>query len=214
VPSVKHALGHPGAAATGGRSTIAETSDQGAPGTCASMDTFVTAYRPTFNPATPLTNCVAADDDSGTNACSRMTFTVPPSGTAVIAVTSFLNGATFPYQVNFTGTTVVDLIFKDGFDGLPGCGGTPAPVSGSITLSDPTQTNRLFRDGVPDTCAAPGTCGTPIAGTYHYRRHTFRNYDVATACVNLVVDTACTGANFIYAGAYIGGFDPNAICTN
>jgi len=94
----------------------------------------------------------------------------------------------------------------------PGCQGTP--VNGSVTLSDPTQTSRLFRDGAPDTCAAPGTCGSPIAGTYHYRLHAFRNYDVITACVNVAVNTACTGTNFIYVGAYIGGFNPTAICTN
>ncbi len=89
---------------------IAETSDQGAPGVCASMDTFLTAYRPTFNPASPATNCVAADDDAGPLACSRMTFTVPAGGTAVIVVSSFSNAATFPYQVNFTGTTPVELM--------------------------------------------------------------------------------------------------------
>jgi len=95
---------------------------------------------------------------------------------------------------------------------IPGCDGTP--VSGSITLSDPTQTSRLFRDGVPDTCAAPGTCGTPIAGTFHYRLHTFQNYAATTTCVTVTVNTACTGTNFVYAGAYIGGFNPAAICTN
>jgi hypothetical protein len=95
---------------------------------------------------------------------------------------------------------------------VPGCQGTP--INGSITLTDPIQTSRLFRDGIADTCAAPGTCGTPLAGSYHYRTHTFRNYDVVTACVTVTVNTACTGTNFIYAGAYIGGFNPAAICTN
>jgi hypothetical protein len=95
---------------------------------------------------------------------------------------------------------------------VPGCQGTP--ISGSITLTDPTQTSRLFRDGVADTCAAPGTCGAPIAGTYHYRMHSFRNYDVVPACVSVSVNTACTGTNFIYVGGYIGGFNPASICTN
>lgn len=95
---------------------------------------------------------------------------------------------------------------------IPGCQGTP--INGAITLADPTQTSRLFRDGVPDTCAAPGTCGAPIAGTYHYDLYTFRNYDVVTACVVATVNTACTGTNFIYVGGYIGGFNPSSICTN
>ncbi len=95
---------------------------------------------------------------------------------------------------------------------VPGCQGTP--ITGSITGSNPQQTSRLFRDGVADTCAAPGTCGGPIGGTYRYQLHAFRNYDVVTACVNVAVNTACTGTNFIYAGAYIGGFNPASICTN
>ena len=94
----------------------------------------------------------------------------------------------------------------------PGCMGVP--VNGSITLADPTQTSRLFRDGILDTCAAPGTCGTPIGGTYHYRLHQFHNYDTVTACVQFSITTACTGTNFIYPGAYIGGFNPASICTN
>ena len=34
------------------------------------------------------------------------------------------------------------------------------------------------------------------------------------ACVVATVNTACTGTNFIYAGGYIGGFNPASICTN
>jgi hypothetical protein len=94
----------------GTASFVAETSDQGTPGVCASIDTFMTAYAPTFAPATPLTNCVAADDDAGPGACSHIAFTVPSGGTAVIVVTSFGNAVTFPWQVIFTGTTPVDLV--------------------------------------------------------------------------------------------------------
>lgn len=96
--------------------------------------------------------------------------------------------------------------------GIPGCEGVPIP--GAIDLTDPTQTNRLFRDGVPDTCVAPGICGGPLGGTFHYDLYTFRNYDAVTQCVTVVVDTACAGTNFIYAGSYIGGFNPASICTN
>jgi len=37
---------------------------------------------------------------------------------------------------------------------------------------------------------------------------------VVPACVVATVNTACTGTNFIYAGGYIGGFNPASICTN
>jgi hypothetical protein len=112
----------------GTASITAETSDVGAPGVCASIDTFLTTYTPSFNPASPLTNCLAADDDSGPGLCSRLTFTVPRGGTATLVVTSFSNGATFPYQVNFTGTTgpgkgdfngdtLPDLVFRSNVNG-------------------------------------------------------------------------------------------------
>ena len=38
----------------------------------------------------------------------------------------------------------------------------------SITGGDPTTTQRSFRDGVPKTCAAPGTCTAGIAGSFNY----------------------------------------------
>ncbi len=94
--------------AFGAANFIAETSTVGAPGTCA-VDTFLTAYAPTFNPASPLTGCIAADDDGGPNNCSRMTFSVPLGNTAVIVVSSFSNGALFTWQTNFTGTTPAEL---------------------------------------------------------------------------------------------------------
>jgi hypothetical protein len=101
----------------------------------------------------------------------------------------------------------------------PGAGGTPvcpppAPVVGSITTSDPTQTNRLFRGGVASACGAPNTPGAPIGGTYHYDAYTYTNNSSSQICVTATLDTACSGTNFIYAGAYLGSFDPNNITAN
>src|SRR5204863_3432117 len=89
-------------------------------------------------------------------------------------------------------------------------------VYGAIEISDPTQTNRLYRDGVADTCAAPGPCGTSVAGTYHYDLYTYTNTTGAQACVTVDLNTPCvgTGVNAIYSGAYLGSFDPSNICTN
>jgi hypothetical protein len=33
-------------------------------------------------------------------------------------------------------------------------------------------------------------------------------------CVTVDIETACSGTNFIFSGAYVGPFDPNNICTN
>ncbi|MEO8197102.1 MAG: hypothetical protein ABI689_10295 [Thermoanaerobaculia bacterium] len=93
----------------GTASFVVFTSDVGS-ATCATIDTFLTAYTTTFNPAAPLTNCAAADDDLGVGNCSQIAFSIPVGETRVVVVTSFGNGALFPYQVNFTGTTPVELL--------------------------------------------------------------------------------------------------------
>ncbi len=111
----------------GTASFTAETSDPGAPGVCPSIDTYMTAYS-TFVPATPAANCLATDDDSGAGFCSRLTFTLARGASATLVVTSFDNGATFPYQVNFTGTTgpakgdfnsdgLPDMVFRSNVNG-------------------------------------------------------------------------------------------------
>jgi hypothetical protein len=95
--------------------------------------------------------------------------------------------------------------------------GTPSgcTVTGSIDLSDPTQTDRLFRSGIPQTCPASTTCaifGDPTP--HHYDAYTFTNTTGAPQCVTVDTNTACTGTNFVFIAAYLGSFDPTNICTN
>ena len=94
----------------------------------------------------------------------------------------------------------------------PAC--APVTVSGQITTANPTQTNRLFRGGVASACGLPNPCGTPVAGVFHYQAHTFLNSSSAPACITTTLTTACISPNFIFAGAYLGSFDPANICTN
>src|SRR4029077_6342694 len=60
-----------------------------------------------------------------------------------------------------------------------------------------------------NTCATFGD-GLPR----HYDSYTFTNTTGATQCVTIHTNTACTGPNFIFIGAYLGSFDPANICTN
>ncbi len=95
--------------------------------------------------------------------------------------------------------------------------GTPGgcTINGSIDTGDPTQTDRLFRSGIPQTCPATTTCATFGDGLpRHYDSYTFTNTTGATQCVTIDTNTACTGTNFIFTGAYLGSFDPANICTN
>ena len=88
-------------------------------------------------------------------------------------------------------------------------------VTGSIDTGDPTQTDRLFRSGIPQTCPASTTCATFGDGLpRHYDEYTFTNTTGVTQCVTVDTNTACTGTNFIFVGAYLGSFDPANICTN
>ena len=87
------------------------TSNQGNPVGCTDKDTFLTAYDNSgFNPADPLTNCAAANDDFSSSLCSQIIFQIPAGQTYVVVVTSFGNGDLFTYQVNFDGTMPVELM--------------------------------------------------------------------------------------------------------
>ena len=97
--------------------------------------------------------------------------------------------------------------------GSPSC--TPIVVNGSIDTGDPTQSDRLFRSGILQTCPASTTCAVFGDGLpRHYDLYTFTNTAGATQCVNIDTNTACTGTNSIFIGAYLGSFDPANICTN
>ena len=88
-------------------------------------------------------------------------------------------------------------------------------INGSLDPSDPTQSDRLFRSGIPQTCPPSTTCaifGDPTPR--HYDAYPFTNTTGATQCVTVNTDTACTGTNFTFVAAYLGSFDPNNICTN
>ena len=96
----------------------------------------------------------------------------------------------------------------------PSC--TPIVVDGVIDASDPTQTDRLFRSGIPGACDALETCPGPFGDgqQHHYDSYSFSNTFGATQCVNVDINTACAGTNLIFATAYLGSFDPTDICAN
>jgi hypothetical protein len=75
-------------------------------------DTFLTAYSPSFNPAAPSANCVAANDDTAGvpgNGSRVSGVTFAPGQTIIFVVSSFDNAATFSWTADFTGTLPVRL---------------------------------------------------------------------------------------------------------
>ena len=63
---------------------VVETSGVGTPGMCGSLDTFLTAYGPTFDPANPDVNCIDSDDDGGDGLCSNIVFSIAAGETVEI----------------------------------------------------------------------------------------------------------------------------------
>jgi N-acetylneuraminic acid mutarotase len=96
----------------------------------------------------------------------------------------------------------------------PAC--TPIVFEGSIDGSDPTQTDRMFRDGVPATCDAPKVCPGPFGDgqQHHYDSYTITNNTGASACVSVDASTSCVGTNYIFLVAYNGSFNPADLCEN
>jgi hypothetical protein len=93
---------------------------------------------------------------------------------------------------------------------------TPIEITGSIDNSDPTQVDRLNRSGISGCCGAVFTSCQIFgdAQLRHYDAYTFTNTTGSTQCVDVNVNTACSGNNFIFTAAYLGTFDPNNICNN
>jgi len=91
---------------------------------------------------------------------------------------------------------------------------TPQSFPGSIAGSDPTQTGRPVRNGVPQTCPPSTVCQIFDTTPLHYDAYTFTNTTGSTQCVTIDTNTPCTGNNVIFTAAYLGTFNPANICTN
>jgi len=90
---------------------------------------------------------------------------------------------------------------------------TPSMVTGSITGSDPTQNDVLYRTGVPQTCPPTTTCRIFGDGNrHHYDEYTFANTSGAPLCALIDTNSPCADNNFIFTAAYLDLFDPENIC--
>jgi hypothetical protein len=86
-----------------------------------------------------------------------------------------------------------------------------------ILLTDPTQNDRMGRDGQPSGCegkACPGGIGTP--GTRNFKTFNFTNAAAAPACFTVTInaETGVAGTGDIESAAYLGAYDPTNLCLN
>lgn len=87
-------------------------------------------------------------------------------------------------------------------------------IGGSILATDPVQIGRLFRSGVPSTCASPKACpglGATTGGRA-FDAYTLTNTSASTVCVTAGLTSAC-GID-IFCAAYLGAFSPTLPCSN
>lgn len=79
--------------------------------------------------------------------------------------------------------------------------GSPIVQTGSIA-GDPTQTGRVFRDGIPSSCTGGSPSQAAVAGTYQYDAYNYTNPTGQNVCVNVEYDFTGCGANSTQINAY------------
>ncbi|HSY50310.1 MAG TPA: IPT/TIG domain-containing protein [Thermoanaerobaculia bacterium] len=175
--------------------------------------------------------CVDLSVTIANNGCANesaigATLTTSTAGVTVTQGSSFYpnlaigaSGAnSIPFKVSTSPTfvcgTVINLTLNLTYAGgsksvaftVPTCGngGSQAIPASSLTLSDPKQTDRFFRDGIPSTCSGKFCEGAlDSASQYNYKTFTFSNVSAAAACVTVTIDATGCG-NDIQSQAYLG----------
>jgi uncharacterized repeat protein (TIGR01451 family) len=153
-------------------------------------DTFFTLYNTTFNPASPLTNCLAVNDDisGASNRCSTLSFSVPAGATRVVAIAGFNNAASanglFSYSINFAGTAtacVSNPVVANGNDAGAGslrqaiadaCPGdtitfAPGVTTVTLTSAELAIAKDLTITGANTTITRSAAGGTPLFRLFH-----------------------------------------------
>src|SRR5262249_1420465 len=99
---------------------------------------------------------------------------------------------------------------------VPTCAGGADQTFGPDVLdaNDPTQADRLGRDGQPSTCSGKGCIGGGFPGTKRFQTFDFDNTSASAACFTVTVNAALGGAGDIESVAYLGSYDPTNLCLN
>jgi hypothetical protein len=143
-----------------------------------------------------------AIDESGTN--------LTPFKISVL--NSFVCGTEIALSLNLTyahGTKSVAFT-------IPTCAGGPdqqIPLS-QLTAGDPTQADRIGRDGRPSTCSGKSSPGGGFPGMHHYKTYTFTNTAGASRCYTVTINAELGGPGDIESVAYDQTYDPANISTN
>jgi hypothetical protein len=135
---------------------------------------------------------------------------------------------TTPFQISTSnsfacGTNVdfdLNLAFPNGSKtvsfSIPTCtGGANQLIPASVLdANDPTQLDRLGRDGLPSGCEGKACPGGGFPGTKRFQTFNFRNDGGSAACFTVTINAALNGAGDIESAAYLGSYDPTNLCLN
>ncbi|MGA9768155.1 MAG: hypothetical protein WBV94_03890 [Blastocatellia bacterium] len=151
------------------------------------------------------------DSDCGDGLQSTLSFLADPGQTYKIQAGGF-DGETGSLTVNIS----CEELLCDDFvvHGNLGLGSADHPsVSGQQTPA------RLFRDGIPSTCADPKVCPGPFgSGSFTFDAYTFTNETSTDQCVTVLynpnVDTKGNCNVNAHAIAYLNSFSPTNLCQN
>ncbi|MEA2274694.1 MAG: hypothetical protein QOI98_3402, partial [Solirubrobacteraceae bacterium] len=99
---------------------------------------------------------------------------------------------------------------------IPTCTGNASQSipSSSLTSADLIQSDRIFRDGVPSTCAGKAATGGGFPGPKYYKTFTFTNNSGVATCYTVNLTAALGGDTAIESVAYSTTYNPSALNTN
>jgi hypothetical protein len=166
---------------------------------------------------------------------SSMLETTTPGVTITQASSSYPNMAidatgtnSTPFQVSTSnsfacGTNIdfdLNLTFPNGSKtvsfSVPTCtGGANQLIPLNVLdANDPTQADRLGRDGLPSGCEGKACPGGGFPGTKRFQTFNFTNNGASAACFTVTINAAPGGAGDIESAAYLGSYDPTNLCLN
>jgi hypothetical protein len=187
--------------------------------------------------------CVNLNVQLKNNGCANATGISATLTTTTPGITVVQGNATYPNMVidatgtnspafkiqtadNFAcGTEIefdLNLTFPNGSKTIhitvPTCtGGANQTIPANVLdANDPTQADRLGRDGQPSGCSAKPCPGGGFPGTKRFQTFPFTNNSASDACFTVTINATIpgpTGAD-IESAAYLGTYDPTNLCLN
>ncbi len=166
-------------------------------------DTYMSLYQTSFNPASPATNFLRGDDDSGTlQYSSRLTENLVAGTTYIMVISTYLSGVTGTFIIEST-----PPVFAGGVNNWY------AGASGGsvLTMGEIFNPVGLAGSGIPNTATAGTTtfyvanalyptCRTATTFTIGSVVATANSNSPVTTGGNINLTTITTGTNFAWAG--------------